>query len=84
VAIASYFIYPQQLEVLKKINQTPERIINFEELFTLLKLPKSFQEIGVSSKELDYVLKLAPKTRANKFSILNLKDNRLKILNCPH
>ena len=81
VAIASYFIYPQQLEVLKKINQTPERIINFEELFTLLKLPKSFQEIGVSSKELDYVLKLAPKTRANKFSILNLKDDRLKISN---
>ncbi|NBV99972.1 MAG: iron-containing alcohol dehydrogenase, partial [Proteobacteria bacterium] len=43
VAIASYFIYSQQLEVLKKINQSPERIINFEELFTLLKLPKSFQ-----------------------------------------
>jgi glycerol-1-phosphate dehydrogenase [NAD(P)+] len=81
VAVASYFIYPQQLEILKKINQTPERIINFEELFTLLKLPKSFQEIGVSSKELDYVLKLAPKTRANKFSILNLKDDRLKISN---
>lgn len=81
VAIASYFIYPQQLEVLKKINKTPERIINFEELFTLLKLPKSFQEIGISNQELDYVLKLAPKTRANKFSILNLKDDRLKISN---
>jgi glycerol-1-phosphate dehydrogenase [NAD(P)+] len=72
VAIASYFIYPQQLEVLKKINQSPERIINFEELFNLLKLPKSFQEIGISNEELGYVLKLAPKTRANKFSILNL------------
>ena len=81
VAIASYFIYPQQLEVLKKINQTPERIINFEELFTLLKLPKSFQEIDISNDELGYVLKLAPKTRANKFSILNLKDDRLKISN---
>jgi glycerol-1-phosphate dehydrogenase [NAD(P)+] len=72
VAIASYFIYPQQLEVLKKINHSPERIINFEKLYTLLKLPKSFQEIGISNEELDYVLKLAPKTRANKFSILNL------------
>jgi glycerol-1-phosphate dehydrogenase [NAD(P)+] len=81
VAIASYFIYPQQLEVLKKINQAPERIINFEELFNLLKLPKSFQEIDISNDELDYVLALAPKTRANKFSILNLKDNRLKISN---
>lgn len=81
VAIASYFIYPQQLEVLKKINQSPERIINFEELFNLLKLPKSFQEIDISNDELDYVLALAPKTRANKFSILNLKDNRLKISN---
>ncbi|MBU6196961.1 MAG: iron-containing alcohol dehydrogenase [Cyanobacteria bacterium REEB446] len=81
VAIASYFVYPQQLEVLKKINQSPERIINFEELFNLLKLPKSFQEIDISNDELNYVLALAPKTRANKFSILNLKDNRLKISN---
>ncbi|MFM7458415.1 MAG: iron-containing alcohol dehydrogenase [bacterium] len=81
VAIASYFIYPQQLEVLKKINQSPERIINFEELFNLLKLPKSFQEIDISNDELGYILALAPKTRANKFSILNLKDNHLKISN---
>jgi glycerol-1-phosphate dehydrogenase [NAD(P)+] len=81
VAIASYFIYPQQLEVLKKINQAPERIINFEELFNLLKLPKSFQEIDISNDELDYVLALAPKTRANKFSILNLQKDSLKISN---
>ena len=81
VAIASYFVYPQQLEVLKKINQSPERIINFEELFNLLKLPKSFQDIDISNDELNYVLALAPKTRANKFSILNLKDNCLKISN---
>jgi glycerol-1-phosphate dehydrogenase [NAD(P)+] len=81
VAIASYFIYPQQLEVLKKINQAPEKIINFEELFNLLKLPKSFQEIDISNDELDYVLALAPKTRANKFSILNLQKDSLKISN---
>jgi glycerol-1-phosphate dehydrogenase [NAD(P)+] len=73
VAVASYFIYPQQLEILKKIKQTPEQIINFEELFTLLQLPKNFQEIGISNEELEYVLALAPKTRANKFSILNLE-----------
>jgi glycerol-1-phosphate dehydrogenase [NAD(P)+] len=72
VAIASYFVYPQQLEVLQKINKLPEMIINFDELFNLLRLPKSFQKIGISREELDYVLKLAPKTRANKFSILNL------------
>jgi glycerol-1-phosphate dehydrogenase [NAD(P)+] len=79
VAIASYFIYPQQLEVLKKINHSPERIINFEELFNLLKLAKSFKEIGISNDELDYVLALAPKTRANKFSILSLQEDSLKI-----
>jgi len=71
VAVASYYVYPRQLEILRKFKIKPSAEIDLDDLFDKCQLPKFFSDIAISEEELEYVLKLAPKTRSNKFSILS-------------
>jgi glycerol-1-phosphate dehydrogenase [NAD(P)+] len=79
VAIASYYVYPRQLELLRKFKIKASAEINLDELFDKCGLPKCFSDIEISEEELKYVLELAPKTRKNKFSILDLSGTPVSV-----
>lgn len=70
---------PNLAEALKKDFETYKLNFNIDELLFLLSMPRSFQDIGISEAEIPQILELAPRTRAEKFSVLTLLAQGLQV-----